>query len=196
MSDIFVCDLDGVLLNTQKGFSKKWSEILGRRVYENSFIHWDHALSLGVDKSYCDIFWKTFWQDIELDPYPGAGVFVNCLKYMNYKVYILTSRSTSEAQDALWRDIDKIRYDGKFEIDDVIVCDHRMENKSTYINNIPDAKFFLDDHVKNVADVQMRCDHILQVMLLDRDWNNSADIGGYLRVKSYGDVLQQLSLRA
>lgn len=193
MDKIFVCDLDGVLLNTQKGFSKKWSELLGTPIPESAFIHWDHALSLGVPKALSNRFWDEFWQDTPLDPYPGAGIFINSIKYLGYKIHILTSRSSNDAASALWRDIVKLRCNGNFEIDDVIVCDHRKENKSSYINKIQGAQFFLDDHVKNVVDVQLRSEKLSKVMLFNQSWNTSSDIMGYLRVYSYGHVLSVLS---
>jgi hypothetical protein len=188
-----VCDLDGVLLNTPAGFSKLWSEILGVSVPEDSFIHWDHALSLGVDKELCSRFWDEFWQDTELEPYPGAGVFVNRVKYLGYRFVILTSRASTDAQASLFRDIKKIQYGGKYEIDDVLVCDHRNENKSSYINKIEGVEFFLDDHVKNTVDVAIRCPNLKEVMLFDRPWNGSLDLAGYTRICSYGDVLARLS---
>lgn len=184
----FVCDLDGVLLDTATGFSSKWTEILGKPVTPDMFIHWTHEYALGVDRCYADRFWKEFWLEIELYPYPGAIEFITSTKSLGYKFVLLTSRSSDEAEAAMRRDVKKLNHD----FDDIIVCDHRNEFKSTYINEIPDAEFFVDDHIKNVADAKLRCLQLKEVFLYNRQWNTSADLSEYVRTNSYNDIVSRL----
>jgi hypothetical protein len=189
----FVCDLDGVLLQSGKVFAKKWSEILGVDLTEDAFTCWIMEWALGVDPKLNDRFWSEVW-DLELEPYPDAGWFVHRIKSLGYRFVVLTSRMASEkARKSVYRDIWKITYNGVYEIDDIIVCDTKKgEMKSKYIHDIPDAEYFVDDHLKNVIDVKVNCPKLKEVFLMDRPWNRSLDLAKYERVFSYGDILESL----
>ena len=191
----FVCDLDGVLLNTGRVFCQRWSEILGVEVSESDLTSWRMVWALGVDPDLNKQFWTEVW-DIPLQPYPGAGVFVNRVKYLGYKFVVLTSRMSSEkAISSMFRDIKKIQCDGQYEIDEIVICNRKVgELKSHYINKqIPGTAYFLDDHIDNAVDVQIHSKHLERVMLFDRPWNKSRDLAGYKRIYCYGDVLTTLS---
>jgi len=185
----FVCDLDGVLLNTNLAFCVAWGEILGVKLQPEDFVHWNHYLALGVDPGLGEKFWEQVWE-LEVYPYPGATAFVDKVKQLGYNFVILTSRTMEAAKKAMYRDIPKV----SLQIDDIIAINKQKgDMKSAYINNISDAAAFLDDHTKNAVDVKMNCKHVSSVMLFDRPWNKSSDICGYVRITSYQEALAQLS---
>ena len=189
---VFICDLDGVLLNVASVFADLWADMLCVKIEEDDFIYWKHDLALGVSPKLLEIFWDRVWEHKVALPYHGAGVFIDRVKYLGYKFVVLTSRGTTKALKALQRDIPELVAKG---IDDILTCDQAAgDRKSDFINKYyPEAAFFLDDHTKNVVDVKIRCPEITEVMLLDRPWNKSKDITPYRRVQSYGDVLSILS---
>lgn len=187
----FICDMDGVLINTSVAFSKCWTDILGVEILPTDFISWKHEWALGIDPSLLDEFWSKVW-DYPAPMYPYTEQFIRKIKNMGYRFQILTSRGGKEAGIALTRDLKPLRP----LVDELIVCDQhgKGDKKSDFINACPDALFFLDDHIKNAVDAKLHSPHLKEVMLITRPWNTSADLVGYLRVRSYIQVLCRLRI--
>ena len=184
---IFATDLDGCLMNLNVPMAQAYSDILGVEIKAEDFTTWDTNWALGISPESTKPMWSKLWAT-PAKPYPGANVFLDCLKHLGYEVVIITSRPNIEAAEGCQRDIKQLEnYDG------LIIMDNKEKAKSHYVSEIG-ATWYLDDNIEYAVDVKLNSPCCTSVFLLDRPWNqNCKDIVGYRRLYSYADVLQYLS---
>lgn len=181
---IFATDLDGCLLNTWDGFKKWFEQRFGIDIDANDIWNYDFQWTFGCKKQDINDMWNEIW-DTPQPAYVNAAEFLRQLKSLGYTVVCISSRGRGAAKEAAIRDIES----NNLQFDEVILMDVQKTPKSTYINELGDVRFFMEDSIPNVVDCGANC-LITTPLLITRPWNaRSFDLGPYVRISSYEEAL-------
>lgn len=180
---LFVCDLDGVLLDMQSVMAEYLSKTYGKPVYAKDHSKWDLKEAYGL--RHTTPMWEFVWAT-PLPTYFGAKLFIKELQ-KDYEVRILSSRMNEVSERAGMRDA-MTCFPGVFSR---FVPDEKHEVLKEW-----QPAWFLDDRPKNLFDAEALAGLRSGLLLLDRPWNRGLDLDvPWRRVDGYGGVLEAISGR-
>lgn len=180
---LFVCDLDGVLLDMQSVMAEYLSKTYGKPVYAKDHSKWDLQEAYGLRNLYP--MWDYVWS-IPLTTYFGAKLFLQELQ-KEYEVRILSTRTSSDAQMAGIRDVSSC-FPG-------VSVRFVVAGKEAVLKEWQ-PKWFLDDRPKNLFDAERLGGLRSGLLLMDRPWNRGLDLDvPWRRVEGFQGVLDAINGR-
>ena len=190
---VFATDLDGCLLDSGAAFAAWYTRELGVQVWSEDLLTWKHDMCLGIQSKVVTKMFTEIWTTDPMLVYPGARAFLKTVQAMDYRIVIITSRGLpngkKDAEAAAWRDVLPL-WDC---FDEMIVMNNHDRHKFLYCDDLK-ASWMLEDNTSIAVGCKLNAKTLREVFLLSRPWNRSKDIAGYLRVKSYEDILRHLAV--
>lgn len=169
-----ITDIDGVLIDMLAPVRAAYG------ITDAAITQWGIQECLGINNEAHEQLWELIW-DTPLRPYLGAFDFLNSLWCRYGTIYGLSLRQPGIASEAAARDFCVLG------ISYHLVSN--FEGKMDFLCKYP-WDFYLEDCLLNAirAGAEFGKD---KVLLLDRPWNQSLDIGKlYTRVDGYNGVLE------
>jgi uncharacterized HAD superfamily protein len=155
-------DLDGVLANFAKAFSRVCNSLYGERCFlvehENQILDWYWSNWYPVTQEESDTAFnvvygtENFWANMEIMDHSDWSNIIQKLSHeKDINIYFITSRSEN-AGDSMVRQCISFLTKYGFENPQIIVSDKKAE-----FINLLNIKFFIDDSTKNVLSIHQNC---------------------------------------
>ncbi len=181
MKKIIGIDIDSVLADSDKVFTKELERLTGRKFIreDNSPFKYEEAFHLDNDtmqKFWNDFTKKNGWQAIPT--IPKSVETMQRLKKEGYYIIIISARPPIiKKQTIEWLKINKIPYDELFLTN--------YEEKTNFITHLPGLLYFVEDHPDFAYQFAEKG---INVLLYDWPWNKSVSHKNITRVKNWDDI--------
>lgn len=188
MRNVFISDLDDVLLDMCGGLINAIQEEHGIYVPMESWTHFDFRQYPTLNnKQILDVHLK-YKLINTLKAFEESHVFLDKLNKNNVDVVIVTSRAWhKEAKEKTFEHLKSLN----FKVSDVIVTDHRIGKKDVIssISKNNNVIGFVDDNADNVNSV---IDVVDNIYLYNKPWNKKYKNNKIKRVSFLEEIYQDL----
>ena len=192
MTKILACDLDGVLFNFNKAYTKWLNDEFRCEIPPDDHYYpttWHYPTDDGhVTYKEEAQFWKwldkgmnsyDFWAN--LPTYPDAGEFIKDAQDKFDEIVFITVRPGEGAYDG---SKDALKFLGVDDPEVIITS-----NKGPVVEDIG-ATHFLEDRDKNFDDVIAHGHENLKMFLIDRPWNRHYNNDRVIRINQISEVMK------